>query len=184
MNKSLKIVVLIIQIGGGLLGLGLIGRSLLTDQITLSTAIVHAVFSFVFAFGIFAGVVLIKRLKLGLWLCAVFQAIQIPIVIVPTAAYALASGACFNLYRHATGFGFNFLFGSRYYLAIQRGEPWMVGINALALVLFILLVREIWFEAAAAKICKTQQNIEHPPQQPVKAQTHHTYGSPLRHILH
>jgi hypothetical protein len=165
MNKSLRTIVLIIQICGGLVGLGLIGRSILTEQTTQSTAIGHVVFILVFTFGIVAGLALIMRPKLGLWLSAVFQAMQIPILIGPTAAYALFSGACFNLYRHATGFGFNFLFGSRYYFAVQSGEPWMVGINALALVLFILLIREIWFVSHSFKICESKSNMEYPPQQ-------------------
>ena len=183
MKKSLKIIVSIIQIVGGLVGLGLIGRSLLTEQTTHSIAIGQVVFILAFTFGIVAGVILIMRPKLGLWLSAVFQAMQIPILIGPTVAYALFSGVCFNLYRHATGFGFNFLFGSRYYLAIRSGEPWMVGINALALVLFVLLIREIRFVAAAAKICDSQLNIEHHPQQFEHAQNNHTCGSPLRHVL-
>ena len=183
MNKSLKTIVSIIQICGGLVGLGLIGRSLLTEQIIQSTAIVHGIFTLVFTFGIVAGVALIMRPKPGLWLSAAFQAMQIPILIGPTAAYALFSGACFNLYRHATGFGFNFLFGSRYYFAIQSGEPWMVGINALALILFILLVREIRFVAAASKTYESKSYIEHPPQQFEHAQKDQTCGGPLRHIL-
>jgi len=183
MNKSLKTIVLIMQIGGGLLGLGLIGRSILTEQLTHTAVIIHIAFIFVFLFGIAAGVALVKRPKLGLWLSAVFQAMQIPIVIMPAAAYVLVSGACLNLYRHATGIGFNFLFGSRYYFSIHSGESWMAGINVLALVLFILLVREIRFEAATAKICKPQPSMEQPSQQFTQAHDHHTYGSPLRHIL-
>lgn len=183
MNKSLKLIVLIIQVGGGLLGLGLIGRSILTEQLTQTAVLIHIAFIFVFLFGIAAGVALIKRRKLGLWLSAVFQAIQIPILIGPAAAYALVSGACINLYRHATGFGLNFLFGSRYYFSIHNGESWMVGINAIALVLFILLIREIRIEAAVAKICELQPSMERPSQQFAQAQDHHAYGSPLRHIL-
>jgi hypothetical protein len=184
MNKSLKTIVLIIQIGGGLFGLGLIGRLLLMEQTTPSAAIVHGVFILVFTFGIVAGVALIMRPKLGLRLSAVFQLMQIPILTGPTVAYALFSGACFNLFCHGTGLGFNFLFGSRYYLAIQSGEPWLVGINALALVLFILLVREIRFEAATEKISNTQPDIERFQEQVADSQNNQTCGSPLRHILH
>jgi len=183
MNKSLRTIVLVIQICGGLVGLGLIGRSMLTEQTTQSIAIGQVVFVLVFTFGIVAGLALIMRPKLGLWLSAVFQAMQIPILIGPTAAYALFSGACFNLYRHATGFGFNFLFGSRYYFAIQSGEPWMVGINALALVLFILLIREIRFEVVPGKTYKFESNIEHPIQKCAHEQNNQTCGSPLRHVL-
>jgi hypothetical protein len=183
MNKSLRIILLVLQLGGGLLGIGLIGQSLLTKHLSQTAVIIHIAFIFVFLFGIVAGVALVKRLKPGLWLSAIFQAMQIPIVIMPAAAYVLVSGACFNLYRHATGYGFNFLFGSRYHFSIHSGEPWMVGINALALVLFILLVREIRFEAANAKICEPQPSMEQPSQKFTQAQDHHTYGSPLRHIL-
>ncbi|MFC1793464.1 hypothetical protein ACFL3Q_07745 [Planctomycetota bacterium] len=183
MNKSLKIIVLIIQIGGGLLGLGLIGRSLMTKQLMLTAVIIHIAFIFVFLFGIFAGIALVKKTKLGLWLSAVFQAMQIPIVIMPAAAYVLVSGASLNLYRHATGFGFNFLFGSRYYFSIHSGESWMAGINALALVLFILLVREIRFEATAAKICEPQPSMDSPSQQLSQAQDLLPHGSSLQHIL-
>jgi len=95
----------------------------------------------------------------------------------------MVSGACFNLYRHATGYGFNFLFGSRYYFSIHSGESWMAGINALALVLFILLVREIRLEAVTAKICEPQPSIEQPSQQYAQTQEYPAGHSPLRHIL-
>jgi len=184
MNKSLTIILLILQIGGGLLGTSLIGQSLLTKHLPQTAVIIHIAFIFVFLFGIVAGVALVKRLKLGLWLSAIFQAMQIPIVIMPAAAYVLASGACFNLYRHATGYGFNFLFGSRYYFSVHNSEPWMAGINFLALVLFILLVREIRFEAATAKFCESRKSTENKSERILKAHEHQTYGSPLRHILH
>ena len=145
--------------------------------------IIYIAFIFIFLFGIFAGIALIRKPKLGLWLSAVFQAMQIPIVIMPAAAYVLASGACLNLYRHAMGFGFNFLFGSRYYFSIHSAESWMVGINVLALVLFILLVREIHYESDFAKICNPQPGMEHPPHQLSQAQDHRSRRSPLQHTL-
>jgi len=183
MNKSLRIILLVLQLGGSLLGTSLIGQSLLTKHLPQTAVIIHIAFIFVFLFGIVAGVALVRKPKLGLWLSAVFQAMQIPIVIMPAAAYVLASGACFNLYRHATGFGFNFLFGSRYYFSVHNSEPWMAGINFLALVLFILLVREIRFEAANATICEPQPSMEHPSQQFSQTQDHPTNHSPLQHIL-
>ena len=183
MNKSLKTILLIIQVGGGLLGLGLIGRSILTEQITQTAVIIHIAFSLVFLFGIIAGVTLASKPKLGLWLSAVFQAMQIPVLIAPMAAYALFSGACLNLYRHGTGYGFNFLFGSRYYFSIHNGESWMVGINAIALVLFILLVREIRFRSVFANISKPEPSDMQKSQQFMQAHDHQTCGSPLHHIL-
>jgi len=183
MNKSLKTILLIIQIGGGLLGLGLIGRSILTEQITQTAVIIHIAFSLVFLFGIIAGVTLASKPKLGLRLSAVFQAIQIPVLIAPMAAYALFSGACLNLYRHGTGYGFNFLFGSRYYFSIHNNESWLVGVNVIALVLFILLVREIRLQSVFVNISKPGSSSGQQSQQYMHAQDHQTCGSPLHHIL-
>ena len=183
MNRFLKIIVSLIQIGGGLVGIGLIGRSLLTEKLPDSTAIIHIAFICVFLFGILAGLALIKKPKLGLLMSTLFQAMQIPIFQGSMAAYSLFSGACFNLYRHKTGFGFNFLFGSRYYFSIHNGESWMVGINAIALVLFILLVREIRFRSVFANISKPEPSDMQKSQQFMQAHDHQTCGSPLHHIL-
>ncbi|OHB64791.1 MAG: hypothetical protein A2168_03265 [Planctomycetes bacterium RBG_13_50_24] len=179
MNKSLKIILLILQIGGGLLGLGLIGRTFLTKQLPQTALIIHIAFIFVFLFGIVAGVALVRKPKLGFWLSAVFQALQIPIIVIPATAYLLVSGACFNLYRHAGGFGYKFVFGSHYYFTIHSTDSWMAGINVLALVLFILLVREIRLQSVFSKICEPQPSMEYPSQ----AQDHQPKGSHLQHIL-
>ena len=183
MNKSLKIILLILQIGGGLLGLGLIGQSLMTKQLTFTTVIIHIAFVFVFLFGIAAGAALLRKRKLGLWLSAVFQAMQIPVITTSLESYTLFSGACFNLYRHSSGFGFHVLVGSRYYFSIHNAESWMAGINFLAFVLFILLVREIRLESIFAKVCESEPSLEQSSRRLSKAQEHQTYGSPLRHIL-
>ena len=184
MNRFLKIIVSLIQIGGGLVGIGLIGRSLLTEKLPDSTAIIHIAFICVFLFGILAGLALIKKPKLGLLMSTLFQAMQIPIFIGSTAAYSLFSGACFNLYRHKTGFGFNFLFGSRYYFSIGSSESSLVGANILALVLFILLVREICRESTGMKIRQLESSFERQAQHVVRGQDEHTHGSPLRRALH
>ena len=180
MNKLLKTVVLLAQIGGGLVGLGLIGRAFLTEHPTKITMIIHVAFILVFSFGIVAGVVLIKRPRLGRLLSAIFQAMQIPLAIGPTVSYALFSGACFNVYKHATGWGFNFLFGSRYYFCLNGREPWLAGINIVALVLFVLLVRESWLQAADAKFSEFQSRSA---RHFVPMQADPADGSPLRRTL-
>jgi len=180
MNKLLKTVVLLAQIGGGLVGLGLIGRALLTEQLTEMALMIHVAFILVFLFGIVAGVVLIKKPKLGLLFSAVFQAMQIPIIVGPTLAYALFSGVSFNVYKHATGWGFNFLFGSRYSFSLNSGQPSVLGINLVAVVLFVLLVRESCRQAADAKFSEYSSRSARPF---APMQTHPADGSPLRRTL-
>ena len=184
MNRLLKTIVSLIQIGGGLVGISLIGRSLLSNRLTNSTVIINIVFILVFFFGIMAGLALLTNSKPGLLMSVVFQAMQIPIFKGSTAAYSLFSGACFNLYRHKTGFGFNFLFGSSYHFSIGTGNPWLLGVNILALVLFILLVREIWVESTGMKIRQLESSFERQAKHIVREQDEHTHGSPLRHALH
>jgi len=184
MNKLLKMIVLLVQIGGGLLGAGLIGLSFLKEQLTQTAMIFHAVFAFVFLFGIVAGLVLIVKPRLGLVFSAIFQAVQIPIVIKSGIAYAMSSGACVNLYKHASGWGFNFFFGSRYSLSLNSGQPWLIGANIVALVLFFFLVKEIWFVKPVKKNRESQPHRSYSERRSSKVQTHFDNSSPLRQILH
>ena len=180
MNRLLKIIVLIAQIGGGLMAVGLIGHSLLTEQLPRETVVAHVAFIVVFSFGILAGAALIKKPALGLRLSAAFQAIQIPIVAGSAAAYALACGASFNVYKHATGWGFNFLFGSRYCFYLNGEQPWVLGINLFALALFVLLIREIWSKATPAKPRRSRSLAVPSADQYSGMEVNQAAGSPLR----
>lgn len=164
MNKWLKSFLLLSQIGGGLLGIGIIGRVFLAGNLTPIAMIINSAFVIVFAFGILAGLALIKKPKLGLILSLIFQGIQIPIIITPSIGYILSSGAFLNVYWHGTGWGTKFAFlGSRYYFYLNSGEPWCAGANIVALVLFVFLIREIWLEAAVLKISKSELSKDFRP---------------------
>jgi len=157
MNKLLKTFLVLFQIGGGLLGIGVIGRVLLAGNLTSIAVIINATFVIVFAFGILAGVALIKKPRLGLILSLIFQGMQIPILMTPAVSYILSSGAFLNVYWHETGWGTKFaLLGSRFYFYLNSGEPRCVGVNLVALALFVLLIREIWLKAKTIKISKSE----------------------------
>lgn len=157
MNKWLKGCLVLFQIGGGLLGIGLIGRVLLAGNLAPIAKIVNLAFIAVFAFGVLAGVAIIKKPKLGLILSLVFQGIQIPVYLTPALSYVLSSGAFVHIFRHETGWGTRFaLLGSRFYFYINGGDPRCVGVNIVALVLFIFLIREIWFKARVVRISEPE----------------------------
>lgn len=166
MNKWLKIFLLIGQIGGGLLGFYVIGRVFLAGNMTPIELMICAAFAIIFAFGILAGVALIKKPRFGLLLSLIFQGIQIPIIITPVVSYILSSGVYVNFLWHETGWKVEYaLLGSRFYFYLNSGGPRCSGVNIVALVLFVFLVREIWFNAAAMKISKPESsNI---PDQPL-----------------
>ncbi len=180
MNKYLKITVILLQVVGGLLGIALICGNFLSGQLTSIGVIFNFAFVLVFAFGIMAGVVLIKKEKLGILLSIIFQAMQIPIFIGSKLSYVMFTGACFNIYKHATGYGFDFYFGSRYYFYINSGEPWLIGINIVALVLFVLLIRESMFGAASAKRIESQPSVAHSADHSAQEEDNYLYGSPIR----
>ncbi len=149
MNKWLRAILLLIQIGGGALGVFIIGRVLLQANQTPATVMFNAAFLVVFAFGILAGMALIKRPGLGLGMSLIFQGIQIPLFASPAVSYNMFSGAFFNVYWYEHGWGADFaILASRFYFYLNPGESLFVGVNILALVLFLLLIREMWWHAA------------------------------------
>jgi hypothetical protein len=183
MNKLLKMIVLLVQIGGGLVGVALIGRTFYRDQLAQTTQVIHGIFAFTFLFGILAALTIIFRPRAGFVLSAIFQAIQIPVFTKSGITYSLSSGACLNLYKQANGWGLNFFFGSHYSFYLNSVRPPLAGINIIALILFIFLIKEIWFTAPV------QKSREFPP-----CRAHSTYSSsntkpymdtssPLRHIV-
>jgi hypothetical protein len=184
MNKLLKMLVFLAQMGGGLVGLGFIGRSLFTDHLTPSSLKFHLIFAVVFLFGIIASSALIVKPRWGLILSAIFQIIQIPVVTVSAAAYTLSSGVCLNLYKHANGWGFKFFFGSRYYFQLNSGQPWSIGVNVIALFFFVFLIKEIWLTPSGEKStefppCRGYSSLRHS-----KIKPHLDNSSPLRYTVH
>lgn len=184
MNRVLKTIISLIQIGGGLMGISLIGQSLLSNRLTNSTVIINIAFIVVFLFSILAGAALLINSKSGLLMSAVLQAIQIPIYKGSMLAYSLFSGACLKIYWHKTGYGFNFMFGSSYHFSIGKSNTWMMGVNILALVLFFLLLKEIWSELPGTKIRQAESSFERQARHIVQGKDEHTHGSPLRRALH
>ncbi len=152
MNKWLRAFLLLLQIGGGALGLFIIGRVLFEAGQTPVTVMYNAAFLLVFVFGILAGVALITRPGLGLVSSLIFQGIQIPLFASPAVSYNMFSGGFFNVYWHENGWGADFAFlASRFYFYLNPGDSLFVGINILALVLFLLLIREMRWHAVAVR---------------------------------
>lgn len=152
MNKWLRAFLLLLQIGGGALGVVIIGRVLLQANQTPATVMFNAAFLVVFAFGILAGVALIKKPGSGLVMSLIFQGIQIPLFASPAVSYNMFSGGFFRVYWHENGWGADFAFlASRFYFYLNGGESLFVGVNILALVLFVLLIREMWWHAAVMR---------------------------------
>ena len=148
MNKWLRAFLLLLQIGGGVIGFVIIGRVLLQTDQTQVTVMFNVAFLAVFAFGILAGIALIMKPGLGLVLSLIFQGIQIPLFASPAVSYNMFAGGFFNIYWYQNGWGTDFAFlASRFYFYINGQQPLFLGVNILALVLSVLLIRELWYHA-------------------------------------
>lgn len=156
MNKWVKNLLLLFEIGGGLFSLGLIAHVLLSVEQAASSVLINLAFALVFIFGIAAGVTLITKPRLGLLLSIIFQAIQIPIITTSAVAYSMFSGATFHAYFGQRGFGTYLFFGGRYYFWLNSGEPWLVGVNFIALFFFICLLKEKFSETVMVQTIEVE----------------------------
>jgi len=161
MSRIVRMVVAVMEILGGLIGIGLIAYALFSEPLSQSSVIVHCGFVLVFLYGIAAGVALLRTERLGLVLSILYMVIQIPIVTTSIFSFDLFSGASVNMLLYESGWWFNFLFGSRYYFNLNSYEPWCFGVNILALALFILLIRELWLERAASRDVETEAPVHY-----------------------
>jgi hypothetical protein len=175
MNKILKTLVVLLEVGGGVIGIALIAEAILTESPGQIALMVHLAFVLVFLFGIMAGIALIKKPKLGLLLSLIYQGIQIPIIMSAKLSFDLFSGATFSTFWYETGFGFNFLFGSRYHFYLNSGESWCTGLNILALVLFVLLTRELWFQTTACRADEFEASESPDPSQVTELQPNYSW---------
>jgi len=166
MNKWVKRLLPASQIGGGLVGLSMVTQVLRHVEQTTGSLIVHMAFCAVFAFGIAAGILLITKPRLGLYLSLIFQFIQIPILTTSAVAYRMFSGATFHAYVGQEKFGTYLHFGAGYSFWLKPADSWMVGINFVALFFFIYLIRQLWLPAPVVQ----DSQIEEPQCAPAEVE--------------
>jgi hypothetical protein len=98
MNPWMKRLLLILEIGGGFVGLSVILLNVMEGQFAGGAFFVAAVFALVYCYGIGAGLVLAENLHLGILLSLIYQLIQIPIVRSADLFYLFSSGAMVSVF--------------------------------------------------------------------------------------
>ena len=139
MNKGIKRVLLVSELGGGFLGLCLILQMFFMPELTAGSAIVYIVFAGIFLFGTIAGILIAENHRKAIFLSLIYQGMQVLQISSPTVIYYLHSGFHITLFLERNRFGANFRLGTdfAFYLFTQR--PYGFGINIVALLFFIYL---------------------------------------------
>ena len=114
------------------------------DSVPPEALILAVCFSFVQLFGIFSGLALVEKPQLGIALSAVYQAIQIPVLSSPVLSYTYVSGLQLGAGWLEGRPAVLYEFGTRSTLFLfRRTDPWLIGVNILALALFIYLLFQL-----------------------------------------
>ncbi|MHC4727724.1 MAG: hypothetical protein ACYS17_10915 [Planctomycetota bacterium] len=144
MNRLIKYFLIVIQIGGGFMGLVfLLNKNPLGEGVSLSMRIFFALFACLFAFGIAAGLALTEWPRRGLQMSLIYQVLQIPIVSSPIITYVFFSGLrIFAGWKEGNGFVL-YEFGTNIAIYVMREDPWSISINLLALVLSVYLLVQL-----------------------------------------
>ena len=137
MNIWTKRLFILLTVGGGYCGA--VFMFILFPQVKGQIAgyiLVSAMIA-TFAFGVFCGLRLIEDEPQGLKLLRWFFGIQIPVLSSPLIAYQLSSGAGLTVSWIGSKMSLFWQFGSEMGVWIFQDRPWGIGVNALAVVMFI-----------------------------------------------
>lgn len=138
MKRLVEALLLIASIGGGFTGFCIVlGEIVKATSFSMGHFIIYGSALFLFAFFVYAGLAFaankanIKPLKIAFLL-------QIPWVSSPILVYKLASGFSLSGILHFGGFQFVYNLGSDFNFGILNGQPWGIGFNLAAVILFFL----------------------------------------------
>ncbi|MBN2424775.1 MAG: hypothetical protein JXR46_06240 [Calditrichaceae bacterium] len=134
-------IIAILQIGGGYLGIITCMQSIFSS-INIPTVIITIPFLSLFLFGIYAGILLLEKKSKGINYSIINFGIQIPYFTSPVLSFYFHSGTYIDLSVGIFNFNYNYLLGSSWYFSILNREiPFALGINLIALIIFIILDR-------------------------------------------
>ena len=134
---------MVFQIGGSFAGLVINLQYLVAGELQIGSVVHCLIASAILVFGIIAGVALIENERAGIVLSQIFQGMQIPSLSSGIIVYRFCCGLGFYLIRQEMGMGHYhwFRLGYHYTLLLFCEAPWGIGVNVVALVFFIYLVR-------------------------------------------
>lgn len=160
MRKCIIYFLIVLEVGGGFMGIwSLFVGSQMNPDIPAYFCFFPLCIGALFLFGIVAGLAFMEKPQLGTALSAIYQALQIPVMSSPLLTYTLISGL---------QIGVGWLegrpvvlseFGARStFFILRHTDPWGIGINVLALFLFVYLLFQLRSKVKATKPNSTSIN--------------------------
>ena len=145
MNRWVRSLLLVTEVGGGFTGLTFtVMECLQQTDAALETYVFRAMFAGVSIYGIIAGIALVERARLGMWLSLVCLGAQIPVLSSPAFTYSLLFGVRLGVgWRADQGILALCQIGARMTIGLMHRAPLIVGVNLFALVLFMYLLLRV-----------------------------------------
>lgn len=131
-------------ISGAAWGLSAIATLLAEGWPGLVLAMLVSAVALVYMFGAYVGVLALRRSPGWLRKNTVFWALQVPFFMSPVFSYSLASGGLFIIWVQvlpSLSIGVNYFLGSTFKVDLLSEGPFSLGVNLLALGIFVYLLR-------------------------------------------
>ena len=141
MNNNYRRALSILSIGGGYLGV-VISLSNLWAVSGFFTSLFVLCFVGLYLFGIVSGTFLLESGSLkAIRLNYIYWMLQVPVLMSPILGYQFSSGLVLNIWLGSfDGFGWNISLGSSFrYSMFESYQPWLMGINIIALAITLSL---------------------------------------------
>jgi hypothetical protein len=142
MTNWLRRVLGTLALGGSTLGCFIVITTLFTEQTLASRAILLLFFP-LYVWGVWCGIQMLERHEDAMRTNSYFWAIQVPIVQSSVFSYAFSSGMLGGAWFQFTPAKINFLgwLGSRFEFGVNQDKPLALGLNFVALAVFLFLWR-------------------------------------------
>lgn len=140
MNRWIKRLLVLLQIGGGYTGLCISLNSLFSLGCIDAEAISCIAFVLMYLFGIICGYLMIENEFVGIRYSMLYQLVQIASISTPLVTYVFSSGAMFNFVWENGNIGFHYEIGSMFKFCLYKDAPLAMSVNILPSLFFIFLL--------------------------------------------
>lgn len=140
MNKWVKWVLILLQLGGGFAGLCISIGSLINLECDIFETSIYVIFSLLYSYGIFCSYLLIESKSRGTQLSLLYQLMQVLSIKSSLFSYLFTSGAMVSVNFRIEGVSVGYKIGSAFEVALHAVDPFIVSVNLIPLFMIMLML--------------------------------------------